>query len=115
MNILFIGDIVGNPGRKAVMQLLPGLRKELDIDLVVANADNLSSKGRGTSVHGVELMIQSGVDFFTNGDHAWKDRDFVARLNDKNFPCIRPGNYPAGNSGRGWDVVDLGVGHLCVI
>lgn len=109
MNILFIGDIVGNPGRKAVMKVLPGLRRELAIDLVVANADNLSSKGRGTSVHGVELMQSAGVDFFTNGDHAWKDRDFVERLNDRHFPCIRPGNYPDGNSGRGWDIVDLGA------
>lgn len=109
MNILFIGDIVGNPGRKAVMQLLPGLRKELNINLVVANADNLSSKGRGTSVHGVELMESAGVNFFTNGDHAWKDREFTERLQDKNFPCIRPGNYPPGNAGRGWDIVDLGA------
>lgn len=108
MNILMIGDIVGNPGRKAVMNLLPKLRQELELDLVVANADNLSSKGRGTSVHGVELMQAAGVDFFTNGDHAWMDRDFVSHLDDKNFPCVRPGNYPPGNLGRGWDVVDLG-------
>jgi metallophosphoesterase (TIGR00282 family) len=98
------------------MQLLPGLRQELEVDLVVANADNLSSKGRGASVHGVELMIQAGVDFFTNGDHAWKDREFVERLNDKNFPCLRPGNYPPGNAGRGWDVIDLGAkGRVLII
>jgi metallophosphoesterase (TIGR00282 family) len=116
MNILFIGDIVGNPGRKAVQRLLPNLRQEHQIDLVVANADNLSSKGRGTSIHGVELMQAAGVDFFTNGDHAWKDREFVERLNDTNFPCIRPGNYPPGNAGRGWDIIDLGAkGRVLVI
>lgn len=116
MKILFIGDIVGNPGRKAVMKLLPGLRKELNIGVVLANADNLSSKGRGASVHGIELMQSAGVDFFTNGDHAWKDREFVERLNDKNFPCLRPGNYPPGNAGRGYDVIDLGSkGQVLVI
>ena len=116
MNILFIGDIVGNPGRKAVMNLLPKLRQELEIDLVIANADNLSSKGRGASIHGIELMQSVGVDFFTNGDHAWKDREFVERLNDKNFPCLRPGNYPPGNAGRGWDIIDLGSkGQVLVI
>jgi metallophosphoesterase (TIGR00282 family) len=116
MNILFIGDIVGNPGRKAVQNILPKLRKELELDLVIANADNLSSRGRGASVHGVELMIQAGVDFFTNGDHTWKDREFVEKLDDKNFPCIRPGNYPPGNAGRGWDIIDLGAkGRVLII
>ena len=51
MNILYIGDIVGNPGRKAVMKLLPQIKKDKEIDVVIANADNLSSKGHGASVH----------------------------------------------------------------
>lgn len=108
MNILFIGDIVGNPGRKAVMKLLPQIKKDKDIDLVVANADNLSSKGRGASVHGIELMMQAGVDAFTNGDHTWKMMDFVEAIDEGRIPAIRPANYPNGAKGKGFMELDLG-------
>lgn len=109
MNILYIGDIVGNPGRKAVMKLLPGLRKEHNIDLVVANADNLSSTGRGASDHGLDLMFGSGVDFFTSGDHFWKFRDTVELIDQGQYAVIRPANYPPGAPAKGFDTIDLGA------
>jgi metallophosphoesterase (TIGR00282 family) len=109
MNILFIGDIVGNPGRKAVMKLLPQIKKDKEIDVVIANADNLSSKGRGASVHGIELMMQAGVDAFTNGDHVWKFPDFVEAIDNGSIPGIRPANYPSGAKGKGWLELDLGA------
>lgn len=109
MNILYIGDIVGNPGRKAVMKLLPKLRQEHDIDLVVANADNLSSTGRGASDHGLDLMFSAGVDFFTSGDHFWKFRDTVELIDQGHYAVIRPANYPPGAPAKGYDVIDLGA------
>lgn len=108
MNILYIGDIVGNPGRKAVLKLLPQIKKEHNIDAVIANADNLSSKGRGASVHGIELMMQAGVDAFSNGDHVWKFPDFVEAIDEGRIPGIRPANYPHGAKGKGWLELDLG-------
>ncbi len=109
MNILYIGDIVGNPGRKAVMKLLPQIKQDKHIDAVIANADNLSSKGRGASVHGIELMMQAGVDAFTNGDHVWKFPDFIDALDEGSVPGTRPANYPSGAKGKGWLEVDLGA------
>ena len=116
MNILYIGDIVGNPGRKAVMKLLPQIKKDKEIDVVIANADNLSSKGRGASVHGIELMMQAGVDAFSNGDHTWKVPDFVEAMDEGRIPAIRPANYPSGAKGKGFMELDMGAkGKVLVI
>jgi len=90
------------------MKLLPHFKKYKNIDLVIANADNLSSKGRGASVHGIELMMQAGVDAFTNGDHTWKFPDFVEAIDENSIPAIRPANYPNGAKGKGWLELDLG-------
>ena len=115
MNILYIGDIVGKPGRKAVQKILPQLRKDKNIDLVVANADNLSSTGRGASDHGLEVIMQAGVDFFTSGDHFWKHRDVVQMIDNGTYPVIRPANYPPGALGKGWGEFDLGAAGKVVI
>ena len=71
MKILFIGDIVGSPGREAVKVLVPKLKKEKAIDLVIANAEN-SSGGTGLTQKSAEELFGSGCDCLTSGDHIWK-------------------------------------------
>lgn len=108
MKILFIADIVGRPGRNAVNQLLPDLKKEHRFDLVIANCENLSH-GKGITEKTIEEMQQAGIDFFTSGNHIWRNRQTWPLLDDKNFPVIRPSNYPPGVPGRGWQIVKTGL------
>lgn len=100
MNILLIGDVIGRPGREAVKALLPGLRREYALDLVIANGDNAAG-GRGlTSKTAVELL-EAGVDVVTSGNHIWNQKEVLPHL-DSQLPIVRPLNYPPGVPGRGW-------------
>jgi len=102
MNILFIGDIIGRPGRAAVKEILPELKKDLGLDLVIANGENLAA-GIGMTLETYEEMKKAGVDYLTSGNHIWKKKDFVPFLDDKKIKVLRPANYPEGVQGRGWE------------
>jgi metallophosphoesterase (TIGR00282 family) len=105
MNILFIGDIFGRPGRNTVTKVLKQYVREYGIDLVIANAENMHH-GKGVSEENLSDMREAGVDFFTSGNHVWKERKIIPRLNDKNLRLIRPANYPPGLPGHGWQIVE---------
>lgn len=92
MKILFIGDIVGKPGRAIVTQLLPSLRKKLKIDLVIANVENLAH-GKGITQKTWSEMQRAGVDVGTGGNHTVSKDDARALLADPNQPLLRPANY----------------------
>ncbi len=92
MNILFVGDIFGKPGRRAVQQLLPGLRRELEVDFCVGNAENAAS-GAGITPETAEELFAAGVDVLTGGNHTWDRREGHALL-DRDLRLLRPGNYP---------------------
>lgn len=100
LRILFIGDIVGKLGRKGVKEILPGLRKERSIDLVIANCENLAH-GKGISEETVREMTGAGVDAFTSGNHVWDKKDGISLLLNPTFQILRPANYPPGVPGRG--------------
>ncbi|HLJ58749.1 MAG TPA: TIGR00282 family metallophosphoesterase [bacterium] len=99
MRILFVGDVVGKPGRRIVTALLPGLRRELGIDLVIANGEN-SAGGFGITRETFEDLVGAGVDVVTGGNHTWQARE-SATLLDSDPRLLRPANYPAGAPGRG--------------
>lgn len=99
MNILCIGDIVGKPGRKAVAALLPGLRREFAIDIVVANGENAAA-GRGLTSNTAKDIFSAGVDVITSGNHIWDQNEIIPTL-DSEAPILRPANYPEGVPGRG--------------
>ncbi len=99
MKILFIGDIVGNPGREAVRGLLPGLQKEHKLDFVVANAENAAG-GSGITPGVAQELFEAGVNVLTSGDHIWKKRE-IFEIIDKEERILRPLNFPAGVPGRG--------------
>jgi metallophosphoesterase (TIGR00282 family) len=99
VKILFIGDIVGQPGRAAVKALLPVLLSRHSVDLVVANGEN-SAGGSGITPKTAEEIFSAGVDVITSGDHLWDQKDVMELLaKEKRF--LRPMNYPAEVPGRG--------------
>ncbi len=116
MKILVFGDVVSKIGRDAVKRVLPDLRSAHDIDLVIANAENLAG-GKGTTPETLHDLLGAGVDFFTSGNHIWDKKDIFdvfsdARLTDK---LIRPANYPAGVPGEGSKVLTVGSKNVLVI
>ena len=99
MKVLFIADIVGQPGRQAVKELIPKLRRQHGINLVVANGEN-SAGGSGITVNTAQEIFSSGVDIMTSGDHLWDQKEVVDLLaNERRF--VRPLNYPPGTPGQG--------------
>ena len=102
MRILFIGDIVGKPGRRILAQLLPALRREFQIDFVIANGEN-SAGGFGITRETFEEIVGAGVDVVTGGNHIWQARE-VYPLLDSDLRLLRPANYPPGTPGRGGGV-----------
>jgi hypothetical protein len=105
MKIIFIGDIVGRPGRETVKKILPKLKEEHQPDLILANGENLTH-GRGMSEESIKEMQHAGIDFFTSGNHIFDNKTVVEKLNDKSFPVIRPANFPPGNPGRGYHIYE---------
>jgi len=105
VNLLFIGDIVGNPGRHAVKTLLPKLRERHALDFVVANGEN-SAGGSGITPKTAGEIFSAGVDVITSGDHLWDQKEVMDLLaNEKRF--LRPLNYPKKVIGRGADVFQV--------
>ena len=99
MKLLFIGDIVGQPGRRAVAELLPKLRQQHALDFVIANGEN-SAGGSGITPKTAGEIFSAGVDAITSGDHLWDQKEVIELLqNEKRF--VRPLNYPAGTPGQG--------------
>jgi len=104
VKLLFIGDIVGQPGRNAVKTLLPKLRERHGLDFVVANGEN-SAGGSGITPKTAEEIFSAGVDVITSGDHLWDQKEVMDLLaNEKRF--LRPLNYPAGVPGHGSGVFE---------
>ena len=96
--MLFIGDIVGQPGRHAVRTLLPKLREQHALDFVIANGEN-SAGGTGITPKIAGEIFSAGVDVITSGDHLWDQKEVMELLADeKRF--LRPLNYPAGAPGQ---------------
>jgi len=99
VKILFIGDIVGSPGRRAVCELVPKLRARHALDFVIANGEN-SAGGNGITPATAGEIFSAGVDVITSGDHVWDQKE-VVELFAKEPRALRPLNYPAGVPGRG--------------
>jgi 2',3'-cyclic-nucleotide 2'-phosphodiesterase len=99
VKILFIGDIVGEPGRKAVTALAPALRERHGIDVIIANGEN-SAGGSGITPKTADEIFSGGVDVITTGDHLWDQKEVTALL-DRESRFLRPSNYPAGTPGQG--------------
>ena len=104
MRILFIGDIVGKPGRKILSNNLPMLKKLHNIDFVVANGEN-SAGGNGITKNMAEELSRCGIDAITLGDHIWDQRCLISEIESIENIC-RPANLPPGNPGRDFVIVE---------
>lgn len=99
MNLLFIGDIVGRPGREAVARSLPHLRERYQIGFTIANGENAAG-GLGITAAVAEELLQAGIDAVTTGNHVWRHRQAIPYLEDEPR-VLRPANFPPGAPGRG--------------
>jgi len=108
MKLLFVGDIVGRSGRRALARHLPQLRSELSIDIVIANAENAAG-GLGVTPTILDELLGMGIGVLTLGNHTWRKKELASAL-DRYERVVRPANYPAGLPGKGSTVVSLGDG-----
>lgn len=99
MRILFLGDIVGEPGRKTVRKLVPRLCAQLGVNVVIANGENMAG-GAGITARTAAEVFEAGVDVITGGDHMWDQKEIMAYL-PADPRIIRPLNYPPGAPGQG--------------
>jgi metallophosphoesterase (TIGR00282 family) len=107
--ILAIGDIIGSPGRIAVSQLLPVLRQQYGIDLIIANGENAAG-GIGLTLSTAKELLDAGVDVLTSGNHIWVHKEIIPCL-DGEMPILRPLNYPPGVPGKG----HITIGQVAVV
>ena len=104
MKVLFVGDIVGKPGRTAVRHFVPILRERHGLDLCVGNSEN-SAGGAGITPESAEDLLEAGLDLLTGGNHTWSKREILPYLARSGSRQLRPANYPDGAPGRGHGVV----------
>ena len=100
LRVLMVGDVIGSPGRRSLERLLPRIRTDLRIDLVIANGEN-SAGGKGISVRTAREMRDAGVDVITTGNHVWTQADIDQALGDDDLRILRPLNFPADLPGSG--------------
>lgn len=106
MNILFIGDIVGRPGRTIVKSLLPKLQQEHKVDFTIANAENAAG-GRGLTREVKDELLGAGIDVLTMGNHVWDNKNIFGFVDDEPR-LIRPANYPGDCPGQGYHIYRAG-------
>lgn len=114
MNILYIGDVMGEVGVDVVRRTLPDIKKKHKPDLVIAQAENVT-EGKGLSKEDFKRLRDIGVDFCTGGNWSLHRTEIEDYLGDPQQPVIRPANYPAGTPGRGWKYIDTRAGKVLVI
>lgn len=114
MKILFFGDIVGQPGRQAIKEILPQWQKKYQPDLIIANGENLAH-GSGITEKSLNEILEAGIDFVTLGDHTWKQKEVAALLGSQEIPLIRPANFPPEVPGQGYRLIELRTKKILVI
>jgi metallophosphoesterase (TIGR00282 family) len=113
MKLLFVGDVVGGPGRRGLAAAMPELRERYAPDLVVVHGEN-SAGGVGITEKTARAIFEAGADVITNGNHTYRHREVYGYL-DATETVLRPANYPHANPGRGHTVVEAGGMRVGVI
>jgi len=112
LKVLFIGDIVGRPGREMIKEHLQTLKEKYSIDFVIANYEN-ASHGFGLTTNNAKELFGYGIDCMTGGNHTWDKKEIVPLLETESI--LRPLNYPDGVEGKGLEVFDIAGEKLAVI
>jgi 2',3'-cyclic-nucleotide 2'-phosphodiesterase len=113
MRVLFIGDVVGSPGRRGLRETMPALREQHSPDLIIVNGEN-SAGGIGITERTANDLFGAGAGVITSGNHVYRHREAYGFI-DREERLVRPANYPAGNPGRGHTVVEAGGMRVAVI
>ena len=113
MRVLFIGDVVGSPGRQGLREAMPALREQHAPDLVIVNGEN-SAGGMGITERTANDIFGAGAGVITSGNHIYRHREAYEFI-DREERLVRPANYPSGNPGRGHTVVEAGGMQVAVI
>jgi metallophosphoesterase (TIGR00282 family) len=111
--ILFVADVVGQPGREAVKAILPGLKREMEADVTILNGENAAG-GFGLTARLVSELKAAGADVITTGNHVYAQKEFVTELPALEY-VIRPANYPPAAPGKGWCVFRAGDTDVLVL
>lgn len=113
LKLLFLGDVIGEPGRRAVIETLPVLKKEREIDFIVVNGENAAA-GRGITPKISIDLLRAGAAVITTGDHIWDQKEIVSYIATEPR-LLRPINYPEGTPGQGSIILDTPKGKVGVI
>jgi len=113
LRVLFLGDVVGEPGRSAIFARLPQLKAQHQIDFTIVNGEN-AARGRGITGKITIDLLRAGVSVITTGDHIWDQKDILTFI-DTEPRLLRPVNYPAGAPGQGSVVLETEKGKIGVI
>lgn len=113
VTVLCVGDVFGEPGRRAVQTLLPRLRKQYEADLAVVNVENAAA-GFGVTPLIARTFLDQGVDVMTSGNHIWDRKEVIGYIVKENL-LLRPANYPPGTPGTGSVVVKAGPHKVAVL
>lgn len=113
MKVLFVGDIVGNPGRKVAKEIIPQLRKDMGIDFCIANCENAAG-GSGITYVVAQELYKCGIDAITLGNHTWSKKE-ISNFIDSDSKIIRPANYPSELPGKGSTVVKGISGEIGIV
>lgn len=113
MKVIFLGDVVGEPGRLALYRALPELRAEFEADAIVVNGENAAG-GKGITPRIAKEFLEQGVDVITLGDHVWDQSDLALWI-DSEPRVLRPLNLQRNNPGNGCVIIDTAVGSLAVM
>ena len=113
LTILFLGDVVGEPGRSAVITRLPELKHQYEVDFTIVNGENAAG-GRGITGKITIDLLRAGVSVVTSGDHIWDQKEILSFINTEPR-LLRPVNYPEGASGSGSIVLETAKGKVGVI
>lgn len=114
MIILYVGDVMGEPGLKLIEKELAGIRRQYGVDLVVAQAENVTN-GKGISLADFDRLKKAGVDFCTGGNWSLHLEEIIQAMNDPAQPIVRPANYPEGTPGLGYKYIHHATGSVLVI
>lgn len=103
LRILFIGDIIGSPGRSAVKKALPEMKQQYNPNFIIANGENLAG-GLGITPDTAKEILNLGVDLLTTGNHIWDKKEIIEYI-DSDERILRPANYPKGTPGKGFTII----------
>ncbi len=114
MRLLYVGDVMGEPGVRVIEKILPELRRKEQLDLVIAQSENVSD-GKGITPDDFNRLQAAGVDFCTGGNWSLRREEIIPMMDDPDEPIIRPANYPEGTPGLGHKFIETAKGNVLVV